>query len=368
MDPLIQFKSAMALSLVLFGLACFGFLPGAQAVSPTPDGLYVGANVAEGGSGALFSLTTGSNNTAIGAQTLFSLTDGVQNTAVGAQALKNNSGDRNTADGFQALVKNTTGSDNTATGWRALFQNTDGIDNTATGFNALRSNTFGVYNTAVGVAALESNTIGDANTGIGIQALQYSSTGSGNIAVGNSTGSNVTTANGVICIGNNGANFDETTWIGHVYGITTQNGTTAPVVVSADGQLGTVASSERFKKEIKPMSAVSESILALKPVTFCYKSDKTNAPQFGLVAEDVEKINADLVMRDKEGKVYSVRYDAVNAMLLNEFLKEHRTVQEQGATIVRLQKQIEALTAGLQKVSAQLEVGESGARTVLSKK
>jgi hypothetical protein len=108
------------------------------------------------------------------------------------------------------------------------------------------------------------------------------------------------------------------------------------------------------------MNKSSEAVLALKPVTFRYKKevDSDGIPQFGLVAEDVEKVNPDLVVRDKEGKPYTVRYEAVNAMLLNEFLKEHRTVQEQGATIAELKKQIETLTAGLQKVSAQLEVNK----------
>jgi predicted ribosome quality control (RQC) complex YloA/Tae2 family protein len=156
-----------------------------------------------------------------------------------------------------------------------------------------------------------------------------------------------------------------TTWIGGVYGVTTQSGTTAPVVVSDSGQLGTVASSERFKKDIATMEKASEAILSLRPVTFHYKTDTKGTPQFGLIAEEVAKVNPDLVMRDKKGEIYTVRYDAVNAMLLNEFLKGHRKIQEMEATIAKQQKdfqaaathqqeQIEALTAGLQKVSVQL--------------
>ena len=102
------------------------------------------------------------------------------------------------------------------------------------------------------------------------------------------------------------------------------------------------------------MDSDSKSILALKPVMFHYKSDKTNTAQFGLIAEEVDAVNPDLVVRDEKGEIYTVRYEAVNAMLLNEFLKEHRKNQEQEATIDRQQKQIEALTAGLQKVSDQL--------------
>jgi len=143
-----------------------------------------------------------------------------------------------------------------------------------------------------------------------------------------------------------------------------------PVLIDSAGQLGTMSSSKRFKKDIKPMDRTSETILALKPVTFQYKNDAKDTPQFGLIAEEVAKVNPDLVVRDKNGEIYTVRYDAVNAMLLNEFLKEHRRVEQQEATITeqrkdfeaaitRLEKRIETLTAGLQKVSAQLEASRS---------
>ena len=138
------------------------------------------------------------------------------------------------------------------------------------------------------------------------------------------------------------------------------------VVVDGNGQLGTVASSARFKKNIKPMDKTSEAILALKPVSFQYRSDSKGIPQFGLIAEEVAMVNPDLVVRNRNGEIYSVRYDQVNAMLLNEFLKEHRTVQEQGATIAELKKQIETLTAGLQKVSAQLELSKPAPQTVVN--
>jgi hypothetical protein len=142
---------------------------------------------------------------------------------------------------------------------------------------------------------------------------------------------------------------------------------TAPVVVSNNGQLGTVASSERFKKDIASMQKTSEAILALRPVTFHYRTDAENTPQFGLIAEEVAKVNPALMLFDKEGKPYTVRYDAVNAMLLNEFLKEHHTVDELKATVAKQQKQLEAVTAGLQKVSAQLELNKAAPQTVLNK-
>jgi predicted ribosome quality control (RQC) complex YloA/Tae2 family protein len=189
----------------------------------------------------------------------------------------------------------------------------------------------------------------------------------------------VTTADNVICIGANvvGDDVSNSTWIGNVYGVTTQNSTTAPVVVSADGQLGTVASSERFKKDIATMDKASEAIMSLRPVTFHYRTDSKGTPQFGLIAEEVAKVNPALVLPDKEGKPYTVRYDAVNAMLLNEFLKEHRKLEEQEATITQLrtelratatrqQKQIEALTAVVQKVSAQVELNKSAPQAVVN--
>jgi len=184
--------------------------------------------------------------------------------------------------------------------------------------------------------------------------------------LGFASGNGVTTANAVTCIGAGvgGENVSNTTWIANVYGVATQSGTTAPVVVSDNGQLGTAASSERFKKDIATMETASEAIMSLRPVTFHYKTDTKGTPQFGLIAEEVAKVNPALVLPDKEGKPYTVRYDQVNAMLLNEFLKEHRKNEEQEVTIASLQKQVEALTAGLQKVSAQLELSKPGAQTV----
>jgi hypothetical protein len=139
------------------------------------------------------------------------------------------------------------------------------------------------------------------------------------------------------------------TFIAAVRDVTTGQSNAIPVLIDGAGQLGTASSSRRFKHDIKPMDATSESILALKPVTFHYKSDQTNTPQFGLIAEQVAEINPDLVVRDENGDIYTVRYDAVNAMLLNEFLKEHRTVQEQKATIALLRKDFEAEITQLQK-------------------
>jgi uncharacterized coiled-coil protein SlyX len=346
------------LSNILIAIVCIGLFPNAQAVVPAPDGGYPGGNTAEG-QAALLSLTTGGFNTAVGFLSLRSNATGQLNTAIGAGTLLANTADRNTATGAGTLLSNTTGGENTANGAFALFSNTAGGSNTAVGDAALSSNTTGSINTAVGAAALSANT-----------------TGFGNTALGDGAGSAVTTADYVICIGAYGANVDNTTWISNIYGISTVSGSTLPVIVSDNGQLGTASSSRRFKKEIKPMERASEAILGLKPVTFHYKSDPASAgPQFGLIAEDVAEINPDLVVRDKNGEIYTVRYDAVNAMLLNEFLKEHRRVeqqegkieerdckvQEQVASIAALkstlaeqQKGMEVLTAQLKEQAAQI--------------
>src|SRR5262249_36001806 len=260
----------------------------------------------------------------------------------------------NTAIGTGALFGNTTGADNTAIGDVALVGNTTGVSNTAVGTAALASNTTAQANTATGYEALFTNTTGASNTAIGDGALYANTTGSGNTALGYNAGIAVTTANNVICIGSEviGSNTNNNTcFIGNIVAVTTELNDAVPVVVATSNQLGTVSSSRRFKKEIKPMENSSEAILALKPVTFHYKSDKMNRPEFGLIAEEVAEVNPDLVVHDKYGQIYSVRYEAVNAMLLNEFLKEHATVQE-------LKKEITELKAGLQKVSAQFEVSE----------
>jgi hypothetical protein len=331
MKPSIKIPIASILIPLTVALLCIGLVPKAQAVSPAPDGGYPGGNTAEGQK-ALSTLTTGGFNAAIGYFSLFANTTGSFNTAVGAGALDLNTGGNNTAVGAAALLLNTTGANNTATG----------------------------------TGALSSNTTGNANTAYGIAALGNNTTGNVNIGLGEGAGTNVIMANNVICIGAAGADASNTTWISNVYAATTLSGTTLPVVVSDGGQLGTASSSQRFKKEIKPMDKASDAILSLRPVTFHYKTDTKGTPQFGLIAEEVAKVNPALVIPDKEGKPYSVRYDQVNAMLLNEFLKEHKTVQEQGAVIAHQQKQIEALTAGLQKVSAQLEMSKSAPQTVLN--
>jgi trimeric autotransporter adhesin len=383
---------------------------GFQALAANTTGSLNTANGFE----ALSSNTTGNNNTAIGHQALFSNTTGGGSTAIGNGALfsntsgggtaigqdalfNNTTGEFNTATGNAALFSNTTGELNTATGILALFENTDGRLNTAVGSNALIGNTTGSENTATGSNALQLNTSGAQNTAIGSQAL-FHNTGSDNIALGANAGSEVTTANNVICIGHSGFNADNSCFIGNIRDALVAPDA-VPVLIDSVGKLGTtIGSSRRFKTEIKPMDKASETILELKPVRFRYRSNKTNTPQFGLIAEDVAQVNPDLVVRDKNGELLTVRYEAVNAMLLNEFLKEHKKVENQQARITELtsamvsqeatiaqqqkdfrsaiaqqEERIKALTAHLkeqavqiQKVEAQIQIRKPSRKTVLN--
>jgi len=369
MNPLFELKKTAPLLLITLTLHCTMLLPQAQAVVPPPDGGYPGFNTAEGHN-ALLNLTTGSANTAVGWFSLSLDATGSFNTATGAGTLLFNTGDQNTAFGAAALLLNTTSTQNTAVGTTALLNNTTGNANTATGAGALYSNTEGFSNTATGAGALHSNTEGHDNTAVGLFAL-LSSTGSGNTAIGTGAGASVTTAANVICIGDNGANVSDSCYIGKIYGTSIDPATTLAVGMDASHRLGTAVSSERFKRDIQPMGKASEAIMALKPVMFHYKSDSKNTPCFGLVAEHVAEVNPDLVIPDKEGKPYAVRYDQVNAMLLHEFQKEHRRNEEQEAAIAQQQEEIKALKAELkehasqiQKVSAQIEASRAALQVV----
>jgi hypothetical protein len=395
--PRIRHSINLPPFLGVFVLVAFGGLalsPMAQAVSPAPDGGYPGSNTAEGDN-ALFNLASGLDNTALGFDALFSNTAGNFSTAVGFDALfHNTTGSQNTATGVNALIGNTTGSFNTAngvntlffnttgfqnaaTGVQALFSNTSGFHNTADGFQALLSNTTGNHNTADGDNALVHNTIGIFNTAIGAHALDNNVTGSSNVALGFQAGFSVT-GSGNVCIGQNIvglAGESNVTRIGNIGATAQANGVF--VTVGAGGKLGFQASSRRYKDDIKPMDKVSDELFALKPVSFRYKQeiDPARSLDFGLIAEDVAIVNPDLVARDDEGKIVTVRYQAVNAMLLNEFLKEHRKVEEQEATITQLTKDFRAAVAQLtarldeqaaqiQKVSAQLEASKPAPQVV----
>ena len=439
-------KTAMPQFLTTVVIVCLVSVQNAQAVSPPPDGGYPGQNTAEGEKALLnLNVNNGTNNTAVGWSALRTNVEGEFNTAFGSAALDTNTGDGNTAIGGAALFSNTTGDYNMAAGLLALFHNTAGVYNTALGASTLQSNHQGIsntaagyqalyvndssgtglgsYNSAFGAFALTNNSDGEANSAFGTGAMEFNSTGLDNVAVGTDALSSNTTGGGNTAVGtdalesSNGSSnvalgafsgLNQTTGSGNVYigadmfGVAGESNacyiasifgqtsaTGIPVLINSDNKLGTTTSSKRFKEKISPMERASGMLYALKPVTFRYKKeiDPSSTLQFGLVAEEVEKVNPDLVVRDKEGKPYSVRYDQVNAMLLNEFLKAHCKIEEQEATIAQLKagaakqeainaeqrKGMDVLTAmvkqqaaQIQKVSAQLELNKPAPQTVVN--
>jgi hypothetical protein len=350
---------------VPFLLTCFALSQTAQAVVPPPDGGYANRNTAEG-KDALFSLTTGVDNTVLGFQALYNGTTASGNTAVGSQA----------------LLSNTASTRNVAVGAAALDSLTSGEMNTAVGNVSLEQGVSVNFNTALGRHAL-GRTQGDQNTGLGFFAgWNLSDDGTNNIYIGNAGPVPIGTESNTIRIGTQTATivtvgnppFESHPMPAHtatfIAGISGRPVVGNTVVVNANGKLGTTTSSKRFKDDIKSMDKASEAILGLKPVTFRYKKeiDPDSSSQFGLVAEDVEKVNPDLVVRDVEGKAFTVRYDAVNAMLLNEFLKEHRQVQEQQKDIDALKAELKEQRTLIQKVSARVELQMPPSQTVANGK
>ena len=418
MNRLIQFKPVVPPFLISLVLACFGLLPQMQALPPeipgNPDGCYPAFTTAEGCS-ALALLGSGIGNTAIGWYSLFSDGDASFNTGVGAGALAltttgannntavgtaamllNTSGHDNTAVGTDALLYNDSGSYNSAVGVRALYSNIDGTNNSAFGHvalfynirasgntaigdsallnNDITGNGLGIFNTAVGVGALIENTDGVGNVAVGTGAGGGITTGIYDVAVGFATGTGITTGTNIIAIGafvsgvSTGlGEISNSCYIGNIHGQPFDpGGAPAFVQVDADGKLGTIPSSWRFKKDIKPMNQASEALLALTPVTFHYNYDKKDTPQFGLIAQEVEEVKPDLVTRDKEGKLYSVRYDQVNAMLLNEFLKEHRKVEKQQKEIDALKAELKEQRTLIQEVSDKVELNKLALQTIVT--
>jgi len=358
-------------NVIYAALAACAFVPALspllQAVSPPPDGGYPGGNTAEG-QNALMSLTSGGYNTAIGFLSLKSDATNSFNTALGAGALFANTADENTAVGVGALLSNATGNNNNAYGALALFSNNSASYNNAFGGTALFNNTTGAQNDAFGDTALWSNQTGTSNTAIGDSA-GFSITGNNNVCIGAEV-YGVAGENATIRIADNLSTGPglSACYIGGIAGQTVDPSGAGTVYIDNSGKLGVFLSSQRFKRDVQPMNRASEAILALKPVTFHYKSDAKNTPCFGLIAEEVAAVNPDLVVRDKEGQPYSVRYDAVNSMLLNEFLKEHQKVEEQEATIAKQQRDFQAAITQLNKqvetVVARLNEHDSKIRKV----
>jgi hypothetical protein len=372
----------MTIPLFCIVLAFLSVTVSPQARATCQDACLSNNNTVQGDD-ALISLTTGTDNTAMGFQALNANTTGFSNTAIGFNTLYSNANAYvNTAVGERALYSNTAGSFNTAVGGDALLGNTSGTANTAVGIGALADNTSGSSNVAIGDSALLSNAEGGGNTAVGAFALNNNTTGGGNIGIDG--GGALTTGSYNIDIGNIGVSGESNTirigaeplqtatFIAGIRNTPLANGAAVAVGITSDGQLGVRASSARFKEAIKPMDKASEAILDLKPVTFRYKKalDPKGAPQFGLVAEDVAKVAPDLVVTDSQGKPFTVRYEEVNAMLLNEFLKEHSKVEQLEATVAQQRKDFEAavteLKGQIQKVSAQLAVTKPAPQTVLN--
>ncbi len=351
---------------------------GGLALAANIDGSFNSAS----GFHALFSNTSGGSNTATGYEALFSNTTGVDNTATGAGALVDNTGGfentglgfntlnsnsigyYNTASGSGALQSNTSGNFNTATGAYALYRSTTADDNTATGFEALNFNDTGMYNTAVGYQALHENTTGEFNVAFGSQALYDNTTGSSNIALGTGAGNSHLSGDNNIYIGNIGnlfPNESNAVRIGtvglqqrvYIPGILGVTGTGVAMQIFADGQLGTVSSSARYKDEIRDMADASSAMMKLRPVTYRFKGQTDGSRQFGLVAEEVEDVLPELVVRNAAGEVEAVSYHEMPAMLLNELQKQQRTIESQGALIEELRARLAAIEAGLEAPARQ---------------
>ena len=318
------------------------------------------ANTGLGGS-TLFSNTTGYDNLAAGTSALYANVDGYGNTAVGRSALFNNTqGQNNTATGVRALQSTTTGTDNTAMGRDALFSNSNGFYNTAVGSQALIGNTIGSNNVALGGFAL-ANTTANSNTACGFDALLFNTTGSHNIGIGENGGRNLSTGDYNIDIGNSGAGGEAATirigdsnhtrtFVAGIYGSTTGFGDAAYVLVDSRGQLATNNSSRRFKFDINDMNTITDDLLKLRPVTFRYLAQGDGAQlQYGLIAEEVEKVYPEMVTHDREGQVQSVMYQFLAPMLLNEVQKQHREIEQQRSTIDALTRRLEALESRLAK-------------------
>jgi Chaperone of endosialidase len=366
-----------------------------QAVNPAPDGCYPNFTTAEGCK-ALGSLTTGAGNTGVGWFSLFSNTTGNFNTGIGAGALALNNTDNNTAVGAGALFLNTTGTDNTAVGANALVHNSDGSENNAFGTNALFANVSGAFNNAhgrnalvtstgsennaFGDLAMENNTSGASNTAIGDDALRNNVDGNGNVAVGDEAGTGLgPNVDSCIAIGAPGdgpfAILDNTCFIGSIWGEPVSDpGTQTAVFVDQFNVVGVFNSSQRYKHDIQPMDKASETLYKLKPVTFKLNSDWKGTKQYGLIAEEVAEVDPQLVVHGKNAEVNAVHYEQINNMLLNEFLKEHKKVEELQATVAQQQKGMEVLTtqlkeqaAQIEKVSAQLEMSKPEAKVVVNK-
>jgi len=363
---------------VLSALVCFGLCQQVQSATDTPDPGSVSTSNTADGQGALGSLTTGLYNSAFGFLSVLSLSDGNFDTGVGAGALFVDNGGTNTAVGAAALFNNTTGGDNNAVGAFALFNNVSGFFNNAHGRDALLNST-GDQNNAMGDDAMFFNTTGSFNTAVGDDALDNNVDGNSNVAIGDEAGTGLgASVSNCIAIGAPGAGpfavLSNTCFIGSIFGQPVSDpGTQTAVFVDQFNVVGIFNSSRKYKHDIQPMDKASETLYQLKPVTFKFNSDWKATTQYGLIAEEVAEVDPQLVSR-KDGEIVTVHYEQINSMLLNEFLKEHKKVQNLEVTVAQQAKGMEVLTAQLreqaaqiQKVSAQLEVNKPAPQVVTNK-
>ena len=324
-------------------------------------------NIAIGDS-ALFSNTNGTFNSAYGCNALYSNSSGSENVAIGDYSLfGNTTGYNNIGIGPDTLQANTTGNDNTAAGNDALLSNTNGTFNSAFGSGALYSNSSGNDNVAIGDSSLNNNMTGNDNVGVGPSALYSDTSGNNNIAVGYEAGFNITTGGYNIDIGNNGVSDDTnvirigtsqaSTYIGGIYGVTSGSG--LAVYINSNGQLGTTTSSRRFKEDIQDIGDESDELMQLRPVSFFYKreydSDPQRVRQYGLIAEEVDQIDPNLVVHETNGAPFTVRYNLVNALLLNEVQKQHKTILAQATDIQLLKEQNDALSSRLNTLEQTMQ-------------
>jgi hypothetical protein len=362
-------KTATSFALNLAAAVLIVIASAAVALAQAGTDTCAGLDATIGGTCTpLTNSTSGtSDSTALGSDALRNNTTGINNTATGESSLQDNTtGSGNTGTGVNALLDNTAGGNNTSTGVDALFDNTTGSDNTATGYEALLDNIAGGNNTATGVTALQQNVTGVDNTATGVEALLDNTTGSSNIGIGLDAGSNLTTGDNNIDIGNEGVAAESSTirigiqsvqtdtYVAGIFG-TPKIKKACEVVVESTGLLGCVKSSARYKRDIHDMGDASDKLMKLRPVRFRYKADSTSIQQYGLIAEEVEKVYPELVINDADGNAETVEYQVLPAMLLNEVQKQSRQIAEKDAQIAALQRQLDALQKKNSEIDAMAQ-------------
>jgi hypothetical protein len=363
-------RSSRISGILLAAMSLASIMQSAHAQPPDVVSSDASDNTASG-TNALLNLSGGWDNSAFGLTALKLNSSGSYNTAVGSGAMTSNTmGWYNTAVGYASLQSNTDASNNTATGVFSLWKNTAGENNTAFGPYALQANTAGNDNDAQGFKALYSNTTGIDNLGIGSNALYGNVTGSYNIALGFNAGYNQTSGNDNIYLANQGvAGESQTLRLGtqgtrgvvgsgilsaYIAGVATSQVTGSAVYITSSGQLGVLASSERFKTDVASMGAASEKLAQLRPVTFRLKTDPTGATQYGLIAEEVAKVYPELVIHGADGRIDAVRYEELAPMLLNGVQQRQAQIAAQANDLAVQGQKLDSQAETIRNLEAQL--------------